>query len=101
MGKYLKTLCEIVWLDAESSHGWEQDEEVDAEQVPIITIGFLIKRNEHTVVIATSIDQETGQCSNSRIKIPVGMIQSIKLLGGPRKSKEKPIPRQEMPQANV
>jgi len=78
--KYDKPLVEIIWNDAETTHGWELDADVDAEQVPIVTVGFLVTKGDHVVVIASSIDQATGGQSNSRIKIPIAMVSSIKEL---------------------
>lgn len=78
--KYDKSLVEVVWLDAETTHGWETDDETDLEQVPIVTIGFLIAKGEHIVVVASSIDKTTGTNNNSRIKIPIAMIESVKEL---------------------
>ena len=91
MAKYLKALVEIIWLDAETNHGWETDDDVDVEEVPIVTIGFLIKQTEHLIVIASSIDKETGKQSNGRIKIPVAMVQSIKTIT-PSKTPKPVIP---------
>lgn len=81
---YQKDLVEVVWLDAATTHGWESDAEVDSEDDPMITVGFLIRKTEDMLIIASSIDQETQAMSNGRIKIPLGMVQSYKVL---RKSK--------------
>lgn len=91
VAKYKKALVEIIWNDAETTHGWETDEEVDVAEVPIVTVGFLIRRTEHLVVVASSIDQDTGNQSNGRIKIPVEMITNIKVLSTPpvKRSKSK------------
>ncbi|CAB4216877.1 hypothetical protein UFOVP1590_2 [uncultured Caudovirales phage] len=78
--KYDKPLVEIIWNDAETTHGWELDADIDSEQVPIVTVGFLVTKGDHVVVIASSIDQATGGQSNSRIKIPIAMVSSIKEL---------------------
>ena len=87
--KYDKPLVEIIWNDAETTHGWEMDDEVDVEQVPIVTVGFLITKGDHIVVIASSIDKATGSQSNSRIKIPVAMVSSIKELTATYKKPKK------------
>lgn len=87
--KYDKPLVEVVWNDAETTHGWETDAEVDTEQVPIITVGFLITRSDHLVVIASSIDKVTGQMSNSRIKIPLAMVVSVTELSASHKKPKK------------
>ena len=89
MGKYGKPLVEVEWFDAETTHGWETDEEVNSENVPIFTVGFLIKRTEDLVVIASSIDKLAGTQSNGRIKIPVAMIQTIRELTGTTKKARK------------
>lgn len=78
--KYTNPLVEVVWNDAETMHGWETNEECDTDNVPIITVGFLITKGAHNIVIASSIDQANGTQNNSRIKIPIGMIVSIKEL---------------------
>jgi hypothetical protein len=78
--KYTRPLLEVMWLDAETTHGWEVHEEVDAEQVPIVTVGFFIKQSPHMLVVASTIDNVEGTQSNSRIKIPIGMIVSVKEL---------------------
>lgn len=87
--KYGKPLVEVVWNDAETTHGWEDEGEVDTEQVPIITVGFLIAKSDHIVVIASSIDKGTGQMSNARIKIPLAMIVSVTELSVAHKRTKK------------
>ena len=89
--KYDLPLVEVLWIDAETTHGWELHADVDADKVPIITVGFLIKQSEHMIVIASTIDNVTSSQSNSRIKIPLGMIQKVSRLSvGYQKSKKSP-----------
>lgn len=66
-------LVEIKWLDAETSHGWEED--VDASNVPVTTVGFLVYKDERNVVIASTVSDKQH---NSRIKIPKGMIRKMR-----------------------
>jgi hypothetical protein len=87
--KYPKQLVEIVWLDAETTHGWESDDETDLEQVPVTTIGFLIASNEHCVVIASSVSTTVN---NARIKIPKAMIQNVTELLVAKKKTKPPKP---------
>ena len=72
--KYELPLVEVVWLDAETTHGWEGTEETDMNEVPVTTIGFLVAHNHSCIVIASSI---ATSVNNSRIKIPIGMVSSI------------------------
>lgn len=79
--KYKYPLVEVVWVDAETEHGWE---EVDEEaNLPLATtIGFLIKDqadkngNEMLLIASTYADNAT----NGRFKIPKGMIKEMKIL---------------------
>jgi hypothetical protein len=75
--KYPKTLVEVSWIDAVSTHGWETDAETDLESETMTTIGFIIAGNEESVIIASTIDA-TGVSNNCRLKIPVGMINTIR-----------------------
>ena len=75
--KYEHPLCEVLWLDAETSFGWEETKNADLEPVLAITVGFLVGQNEHYISIASTYSVDS---CNSRIKIPVGMVQTIKEL---------------------
>jgi len=78
--KFPLPLVEIVWHDACTDSGWESHDKTSTTEELMVTIGFLVARGENVVVIASSLDQETHAMSNSRIKIPVGMIKTIKEL---------------------
>lgn len=80
MIKYPSPLVEIIWHDAATTFGWEHEDEADTSEELMTTIGFVIAKGEHTIIVASSIDNDTGKMNNSRIKIPVGMIKSIKEL---------------------
>lgn len=89
MIKYPAPLVEIVWHDAATTFGWEHEDEADTTEELMITIGFVIAKGEHTIIVASSIDNETGKMNNSRIKIPVGMIKTIKELNVSYKKAKK------------
>lgn len=79
--KYKYPLVEVVWLDAETEHGWEEIEE--ESNLPIATtIGFLIKDqvdkngNDMLLIASTYADTQT----NGRFKIPKSMIKEMKIL---------------------
>lgn len=96
MIKYPAPLVEVVWHDAATTFGWEHEDEADTTEELMTTIGFIIAKGEHTIIIASSIDNETGKMNNSRIKIPVGMIKTIRELSVVyKKVKEKKVEVQE------
>lgn len=90
MNKYPLPLCEVVWHDAVTTYGWEENDEADTNEELVTTIGFVVARGEHTVIVSSTIDKEHGTQNNSRIKIPTGMIKTIKELSvSYKKVKEK------------
>jgi len=87
--KFGLPLVIVEWHDAATGHGWETIEEVDTKEELMITVGFVVGKGENTIVIASSIDKEQHGQSNSRIKIPLGMIKSIKELNISYKKQKK------------
>ena len=84
--KFPFPIVQILWHDACTTYGWEAHDEVDLNEELCTTIGFLIARGPETIVIASSIDDTNN---NSRIKIPVGMIKTIKELAVSYKKEKK------------
>lgn len=72
--KYDYPLVECLWLDAETSFGWEDVADADLSLAEAITVGFLLAKNEHYLSIASTT---SGGTCNSRIKIPIKMIQTL------------------------
>ena len=79
--KFKYPLVKIVWVDAETEHGWEEIDE--ASNLPLaITVGFLIKDqvdvhgNEMYLVASTYSESST----NGRFKIPKGMVKEYEVL---------------------
>lgn len=97
--KFGLPLVIVEWHDAATGHGWENHEEVDTREELMITVGFIVAKGDSTVVIASSIDKEDHAQSNSRIKIPLGMVKSIKELNISYKKdkKVKEEPKDEVP----
>ena len=85
--KHLYPLVEVLWLDAETSYGWEEIPDTDLTPVLAVTVGFLVSKNEHYIAVASTYSE--GSC-NSRIKIPSGMIQSMVEIK-PSKTKKSPL----------
>jgi len=71
-------LVQVEWLDAQTSHGWEAEGEVDQEVPLVTTVGFLIIENEHLLCLASTVGKDRSH--NSRITIPVGMVKTKKIL---------------------
>lgn len=76
--KYPFPLVEVEWEDAESSQGWEGVEESNHEAAMVITVGFLIHQTDKILHIASTVD--TAKNTNARLKIPVGMVHTMKTL---------------------
>jgi hypothetical protein len=79
--KYKYPLVQIVWVDAETEHGWEEVEE-DSTLPVATTIGFLIKDqpdkngNDMLLIASTYSDSQT----NGRFKIPKAMVKEMMVL---------------------
>ncbi|MCA2570648.1 hypothetical protein [Microcystis sp. M42BS1] len=71
-------LIEIHWEDAATTHGWEEESEIDYEPPIVITVGFLIKETDKAYVVASTVGGD--KTSNSRIIIPKGMVRFSKML---------------------
>lgn len=86
--KYDHKLVEVFWLDAETSYGWEEIKETDLDPALCVTVGFLISFDKYHIVVASTYAHSS---CNSRIKIPVGMIQTITELNTTRKKGPGPL----------
>lgn len=74
---------EVRWIDAETSHGWENESEIKTPTEPVTTFGLLVKKDKKFVVVAASASwNETDQeySFNARITIPRGMVKEINVL---------------------
>ncbi len=87
--KFPVNLVEVVWHDACTDSGWETHDKTNITEELMVTIGFLVARSENVIIIASSLDQESHLMSNSRIKIPVGMIKTIRELSVSYKKEKK------------
>lgn len=76
--KYPFPLVEIKWRDAQTSHGWDHADDVDLEVPVVTTIGFLVKEDEHALMVASSVGDDKH--TNARMLIPIGMVVSRKVL---------------------
>ena len=76
--KYKHPLVEVLWIDAETTHGWEESKEADIILPEATTVGFLIRETEDAYLIASTYSDTS---SNGRIKIPKGMAKSYKVIG--------------------
>ena len=67
----------IEWIDAATDHGWEEISDSDFSPTIAVSVGFMIKEDDTTIVLASSY---TGTASNNRLQIPKGMIKTMKVL---------------------
>lgn len=65
-------LVAVTWDDASTEHGWEHADEADTSRELVITVGFLYREDERYLYLCSTCD--SGRNTNSRIKIPVGMV---------------------------
>lgn len=83
--KYPYPLVEVLWVDAYTDHGWENEVEVREELV--ITVGFLVTDNEKGLCIASSTGEDGSH--NARIVIPAGMIRQMRTINGRKRKSTK------------
>lgn len=67
-------IYQVDWHDAQTHHGWTAVADIDPAPPLVTTIGFLVKRGRHAIVISSTVGQ--GE-ANSHITIPLGMIQGM------------------------
>lgn len=67
----------IEWEDADTDHGWEELEDSDFSPTLASTVGFLIKEDDAAVSIASTY---SGSSTNNRMRIPKGMIKTMKVI---------------------
>jgi hypothetical protein len=84
--EYPFNLVEVLWEDAESSVGWEGAEETNHDPAMVLTVGFLIHQTDNILHIASTTDKERN--TNARLKIPAGMVRSMKVLKAATKRKK-------------
>lgn len=75
--KYKHPLVEILWVDAETGHGWEEHDEIDVALPTAVTVGFLIRETEDAYLVASTY---SDTATNARIKIPKGMMKQFTVL---------------------
>lgn len=76
--KFPYPLVLVEWKDAQTSHGWEEETELESTLPNIITVGFLLLETSDAFLICSTVGMD--KTSNSRLLIPKGMVTSSKLL---------------------
>lgn len=76
--KFPYPLIMVEWKDAQTSHGWEEETEVDTNLPTVMTIGFLIRETTDAFLICSTVGLD--KTNNSRLLIPKGMVTNSKLL---------------------
>ena len=72
MNKDLKELTRrpvwVEWVDSKMTHGWSDPDDVNTDNLEIITLGFLIGEDVHAIQVSSSASA-TG-CASSVLTIP-------------------------------
>jgi hypothetical protein len=82
MGKSIKEIYVVKWIDSYASERWYNDKEIDnwieeTEKELIISVGFLYKKTrKYIVLFSDESPDEKARC----IKIPRGMVKSINII---------------------
>lgn len=80
-------LVAIVWDDASTDHGWQHVDEDDTARNLVLTVGFLTREDDHYIYLASTCDEQRN--TNSRIKIPRGMVSTRTEVATPRRGNAK------------
>ena len=70
---------EITWIDAEQDTEWEDQDNIDEPKTKFVTRGFLLKKDDNYVYVATTLGVE-GNKDCSTFRIPHGCIEEMKSL---------------------
>jgi len=79
--KLKKGACvRIHWVDviAGNDQGWVEPDELDAKPAECLSVGYVVKRDKHQVVIAMSIGKHDKEV-NTIGQIPLGCIQKVEV----------------------
>lgn len=77
MKAYRYDLVEILWADAATEMGWEEDAGLEDGDEIATTVGFHVKDTDTHIWIASTYDPNH---TNARIKIPKGMVRKQTIL---------------------
>ena len=90
ISKFKYPLYEVIWSDAESDASWVDEPIVPLKPTLALTVGFLIREEEHYILMADSYFLEAhSKVISNTTKIPRGMIVEMTPLNIaiPRKNK--------------
>ena len=65
----------IRWIDAQADLGWKEASEVQVDNPPVYSVGWVTKQTKDAIVLAGDIGLDAS--NNRRIEIPKGMVQEI------------------------
>ena len=67
----------VRWHDAEADTGWdERDEKVIEKKALCDSIGWIVAKNDHTLLLAADYD-ETEKTTNRTLRIPIVCIERV------------------------
>ena len=74
-------LLRVEWLDSNTHDGWHDPKAQEYSALPISSVGFLIFKDDHCVVLAPSASWGEHYQVCSTMTIPRGCITSITKIG--------------------
>lgn len=63
-----RLIC-VSWIDSSTEHGWSSVSSVSFDSGLCFSTGFFLKENKEFLVLAHSVDEESGTC-NGVLQIP-------------------------------
>ena len=57
----------VEWIDSESDHGWESFSDLEFDNTPVKSVGWLVKEDSAWICLAVCV---TDNSCNPRISIP-------------------------------
>jgi hypothetical protein len=76
----MKLVC-IHWIDSCSTDDWTDLDEIDLNPAEVISVGIVIKEDEHGFILATNIDTSNKHAS-CLMRITLSSIVKVITLGG-------------------
>lgn len=67
----------VIWDDATALDGWTDGND-ELRPCLVLSVGFLVKKTKHHIVLAQDLAPDGQQCG--RGQIPLGMVKRIKVL---------------------
>lgn len=81
-------LVVVEWRDALNTQDWQKIEDIQKTGHKVVSVGFLIEKNKHALVLAHGLDDDGN--AESTLTIPKDWCRKIKRLNVPNKGTNVP-----------